>query len=187
MSDATCAAIECDRPVQAKGYCSAHYRRFRAGEDVDAPMRKRREQYNDCGVEGCGKVSFARGFCSMHYYRWRVQGDAGEPQSRRPGGSRVTMRLGYVKIHAPENQMANCDGYVLEHRLVMEHMLGRPLEKWENVHHINGMRSDNRPENLELWTKAQPAGQRVADLVAWVVEHYPAEVAAALSSGDQQS
>jgi hypothetical protein len=58
----------------------------------------------------------------------------------------------------------------------MEQMLGRPLRQRENVHHINGIRDDNSPENLELWVKPQPNGQRVADLVRWVVEDYRDEV-----------
>jgi hypothetical protein len=52
----------------------------------------------------------------------------------------------------------------------METQLGRYLLRGENVHHRNGRRDDNRPENLELWVRGQPNGSRVADAIAWARE-----------------
>src|SRR5262245_59897965 len=99
----------------------------------------------------------------------------GVPRAEWPSGS------GYIRVLAPDHPSAwRSTGYVLEHRLVMERTLDRYLYPEESVHHMNGVRDDNRPENLELWVKAQPAGQRVDDLVAWVVEHYPERARAAL-------
>lgn len=60
--------------------------------------------------------------------------------------------------------------WVTQHRVVMESIVGRPLRAEESVHHRNGVRADNRPGNLELWSKSQPTGQRVTDKVAWAVE-----------------
>lgn len=60
--------------------------------------------------------------------------------------------------------------YVFEHIVVMEEILGRYLLPGESVHHRNGVRDDNRPANLELWTRPQPTGIRVSDAVAWAQE-----------------
>ncbi len=60
----------------------------------------------------------------------------------------------------------------------MSEILGRSLRKHENVHYKNGNRLDNRPENLELWIKMQPPGQKIDDLLNWakqIIEQYSEE------------
>lgn len=64
----------------------------------------------------------------------------------------------------------NKSAKIFVHRLKMENFLGRELLSIENVHHKNGVRDDNRIENLELWSSSQPSGQRVADKVQWAKE-----------------
>ena len=75
-------------------------------------------------------------------------------------------------IFAPWHPRATASAgkYVFEHVLVMEEILGRHLLPGENVHHRNGVRDDNRRENLELWTGPQPTGIRANDAIAWAYE-----------------
>ena len=61
---------------------------------------------------------------------------------------------------------------MLEHVHVKEQELGRRLAPGENVHHKNGIKDDNDPDNLELWLKMQPSGQRVTDLMAYIAEYH---------------
>jgi HNH endonuclease len=73
-------------------------------------------------------------------------------------------------VWAPDHPRAGKGQYIFEHIIVMEQVLGRHLLTNESVHHRNGVRDDNRPENLELWTRPQPAGIRVSDAIAWARE-----------------
>lgn len=78
--------------------------------------------------------------------------------------------LGYKIIYKPGHANSRKRGRILEHVWIMSEYLGRPLTKHENVHHKNGIRDDNRIENLELWSKSQPPGQRVKDKIQWCIE-----------------
>jgi hypothetical protein len=78
---------------------------------------------------------------------------------------------GYRKIYRkghPNSKDKN--GSILEHVYVMSEFLGRPIQKHENIHHKNGIRYDNRIENLELWCRGQPGGQRVKDRIEYYVD-----------------
>lgn len=173
-----CSVEGCPRTVRARGWCGFHYQRWRLEGDVgaDRPCRTKSVPVRQCTIDGCDGNYHARGWCYRHYERWKSYGDPLAPLRRNRDGE------GYRGL--------NHDGYVvlklrgktiLEHRTVMEEILGRALLPDETVHHKNGVRDDNRPENLELWVSTR-SGQRVSDLVAFVVEHYRADVEAALNT-----
>jgi hypothetical protein len=163
----SCAVEGCRRPRYGQTWCRLHLRRVRVwGHPTDKPARKKRP----CSFESCERTHACRGFCDFHYRRWQRNGDPAVSRSR-PRPEQWVNQLGYVVVRAPGHPNAfENRTQILQHRLVMSEMLGRPLRPHENVHHRNGDRTDNRPSNLELWVRKQPAGQRVEDLLAWARE-----------------
>lgn len=67
-------------------------------------------------------------------------------------GGRRKHPSGYIEIYCPEHPFARHGGYIYEHRLVMEKKIGRFIPSNEHVHHINGVKDDNRIENLMLFS-----------------------------------
>jgi hypothetical protein len=103
-------------------------------------------------------------------YRKRRKGEL----SHNWSGGRWINRDGYVMVYITESTKdyvrSSSRTYELEHVLVMSKFLNRKLTADETVHHINGIRDDNRLENLELWSSSHPPGQRVEDKIKWAEE-----------------
>lgn len=158
-----------DTARRNKGICDGCGREF----SLDRNQRLRRTKDLNAKVF-CGK--------SCLNMRWDADFPIGSTRIPDTGGH----NHGYVDQKVGKGYPgADRNGWIRQHRYVMQEHLGRPLEPFENVHHINGIRGDNRIENLELWTKPQPIGQRPEDLAMWVVEHYRELVLAALDNNPQ--
>ena len=168
----TCVVYGCDGEQYAWHMCKLHQRRMRKTGRTDLAPRV---PWNKSGIEvcvwdGCKNKHLAKGFCSKHYSAFKAWLDKDRRIEHQAKQNPSIDRNGYVLLYMPHHPNASVKGHYSEHRLVMEQMIGRLLVKGENVHHKNGDRKDNRPENLELWSSRQPKGQRVEDKVEYAVE-----------------
>lgn len=166
----TCSIPDCTDVAISLTYCHKHYVRYKKHGD---PYNKGPQFIPyQCSIEGCENTHYCKTYCSVHYNRLIKYGDVHyKPlrQRRKAIGTRKVLRDGYIRVYQPKWSNRK-DGWILEHRHVMSEHLNRQLLSYENVHHKNADRSDNRIENLELWTISQPPGGRVEDKIAWAKE-----------------
>jgi hypothetical protein len=115
----------------------------------------------ECGKDFLPSKKSAGRFCSTECFY----------ESAAPTGTVNDFGNGYKIVKVPKGtpgakvNKSTQARWMLEHRYVMQQKLGRPIENHEHVHHLNGIRDDNRPENLELWGKSHPFGIRQIDVI----------------------
>lgn len=146
----------------ATNYCRTHHKKFMSGQELK-PIKRRGSGRSICYVEHCDRFVDRNGLCESHH----LQLNKGLPftlvkKIAKPGSGCINPR-GYRQITVNGERW-------FEHRYVMSQYLSRELLPSESVHHMNGNRSDNRIENLELWSDHQPSGQRVIDKIKWAQE-----------------
>lgn len=115
-----------------------------------------------CSYVECDRSHYVHGYCKPHSRRAENGTDMNKPFKRGNGLGELTAQ-GYIYLTINGVQK-------MQHRLIVENYLGRLLTDDENIHHKNGNRSDNRLENLEIWSVKQPAGQRIEDKIKYAKE-----------------
>lgn len=155
-----CSIEGCEKPVNCRGWCSAHYEYYRRN-GTPGPAGDRRKRVRPvvlCAVGGCERRAKGYGWCSMHYRRWKVHGNPLVTKRTKPGNPAGPMRIvtrrrvrpdGYVAIFEPTHPLAHKDGYVTEHRKVA-YDAGLLTDLTKHVHHKNRDRADNRLANLQV-------------------------------------
>jgi hypothetical protein len=143
-------SVYCSKQCYGQAKFKRHYKKYgnrygnRYGKNV---CKKCNSEYNPtrrhqkyCGYE-CAAAA-QRKYLSI-------------PECLENASRKLDKKIGYVRVYCPMHPQANTWGYVYEHRLIMESILGRILNKEEHVHHINSIRWDNDPNNLKVLSSSE--------------------------------
>jgi hypothetical protein len=161
-----CAFDGCTNKHRAHGLCSSHLDQLARGKELTPLLGPHGRKHERCTFPDCNRKHHAGGFCQSH----ATQRQRGQPVRRIGSEGRWVDPKGYVYIRCPDPEHPNAKskpGWIAEHVWVMSQVLGRPLRRGESVHHLNNIKHDNRPENLQLWHIHQPRGASVEDTVRW--------------------
>ena len=170
-----CKHPGCDRKHLAKGYCILHYYRMRRGCGMNGTTKNIDKK---CEHHNCERPVLAKGYCGMHYQRMINGGDMDVPKTTNQSQSPEQIyerfmsgeKVGHINLGGYMRVKCSGKERALSH-IVYEVHNNYKLKKGETVHHKNGIRTDNHPDNLELWTGNHGRGVRKEDLDEWCLAH----------------
>ena len=138
----------------------------------NADLRKKKNEYEKERIKRVGRNRDRLKHNLQEKIRYRKKNNilSDEDLKILPKGSGTLTKHGYRQIIKHGHPNARRGGGMFEHVFIMSEFLQRPLKKGETVHHKNGIRHDNRIENLELWSSSHPYGQRIEDKLKWCIE-----------------
>ena len=137
-------ALYCDTGCRCRSKARRHYKR--KGRGIGKCIR--------CGIE-FKKSGYLQKYCSTKCSSDSQRKYLSIPDCLEEASRKLDKNIGYVRVYCPMHPHANTWGYVYEHRLIVEGLLGRYLDNKEHVHHKNGKRWDNRLENLQVLSSSE--------------------------------
>lgn len=144
----TCSVEGCFEPFKARGYCSRHtYQFYKYGKIISA--EKMKGLGGRCSVPGCERPRRSNGYCEPHNQQFTKHGKIMNEQIAERNG--VSISNGYVLLLKKDNPMASKRGYVHRSHWVWEQNTGHIVTPPEVIHHRNGIKDDDRFENLEIF------------------------------------